>query len=22
MKIVYQRTTIQLVERLGLCTSW
>jgi len=22
MKIVYRRTTIQLVERLGLCTSW
>jgi len=22
MKIVYRQTTIQLVERLGLCTSW
>jgi len=22
MKIVYRRTTIRLVERLGLCTSW
>jgi len=22
MKIVYRRTTIQLVERLGLCTRW
>jgi len=22
MKIVYRLNTIQLVERLGLCTSW
>jgi len=22
MKIVYRRTTIQLAEWLGLCTSW
>jgi len=22
MKIVYRQTTIQLVERLGLCISW
>jgi len=22
MKMVYRRTTIQLVERSGLCTSW
>jgi len=22
MKIVYRPTTIQLVERSGLCTSW